>query len=197
MCIPGAAGAGGAGGAGGAAGAAGAGPIMGLFGIGSAVIQDSIQRGAINATNLFNSQQAELVRLEANRAAKQRTGGVIARRQELQEGAAQEAMDITRQAIRAAGIARLEGAGESVGEVLASITAQEMTGRESVKRAQEFGGMADAFEFGAIADQARGRARAAQRPLLIKPGAIGSLLAIGGAGLQGYMQGKYLDSPTD
>lgn len=136
----------------------------------TSLVQSSQQKSAARRTNTFNRQQAENVRAEAEDAARARYKGIIARRVETREAAAAQARQIAREAARASGIARLEGAGASLGSILTDLTLQEVQARVALDRQGNFGDTQDVAEFGATASQALGRAKSALRPRVIAPG---------------------------
>jgi len=138
-------------------------------------------------TNKWNQWQAGRVRANANRAALARYKAISARRKEQRENSAREIESISRQAARAAGITRLEGAGASVGTMLANIAAQSIIGKQTVKRREEFGQYQDQLEKEATANQAEGRALAAQRAPTLAPSlfSLSSFLRVGTAGYAG------------
>jgi hypothetical protein len=170
---------------------------MGIMMAASTWYQINEQKAQIKDTNTFNAQQAAKVRASANRAAELKNKAVIGRRVQLREQASAEVQDISRQAIKASGLTRLEGAGASVGAVLASIASQEIIGKSQVERGQEFGDFQDQVEFSATAEQAYGRALAAERAPILAPNLLGSVLRVSAAGFSAYMAGKAAAKPSD
>jgi len=164
-----------------------------------AVISIIQQDEAADRTNAWNDWQAGQAREAANRAAQARYRALAARRKEQRENAVREVEAISRDALRAGGITRLAGAGESVGAVLTNIAAQAVSGGGTLRRREEFRDIGEAIETEATFEQNRGRILASQRAPAYSPGlfSLNSLLRVGVASYTGYLQGETLSRPSD
>lgn len=138
-------------------------PALAVFAV-TAAIQAQQQKKASDATNRFNQRRADLVRDAANDAAKSRFAGLAARTKESRELAQQETQNITNQALKAAGVARLSGAGASVGAVISDLAAQKAGLTAGIARREEFSDTQSELEAQAAREQARGRILGAIRP---------------------------------
>jgi len=158
------------------------------------------QQMVADANNKFNKTQAETARQRANKDAAFQAEGVIRRRVEARESLAAEAVNVTREALKASGIARAGGsAGGSVSKTLANLASQEVTNRAAVTRRSFLGDSADTYEFEAINRQAYNRALAAQKPIQPGVGIWDVVFGLGGAALSGYastMGGPLPDATT-
>lgn len=120
------------------------------------------QTSAARDQNRFNAARARAQRDAANRAAQSRYKGLAARQKEQREQAAAEVRNLSEQALKAAGVARLEGAGASVGAALSNLASQRATGVAGIRRSQGFADAQTELEFEATRSQLQGRLAASQ-----------------------------------
>lgn len=152
----------------------------------SGAIQVQQQRKAADKTNTFNALQADKVRVAAFNAARSKQQALAARTAEQREIAGRDIQSITKQAVKAAGITRLAGAGESVATVLANIAAQEVLGKSEVRDRSKFQDIQAGFESKAAGIEAEGRALAAIKAKIQSPSLLSSGLRLAASGFTAY-----------
>ena len=147
---------------------------------------------AVRAQNAFNRDRFETTKELAEESAQRQLGAIRLRARETSEAAALEIQQVTEDALRAAGLARVSAAasgaaGASVAALIGDFAADEIRFRDTVTRRQAFEDLQFESEADAIRLNLRGRLLSAQPIPLARPSPLNALLGIG-AGVFGAFQ---------